>query len=132
MTISYAVALKNLRLDQITSQIGASGLLRIYSGSVPANADTALGAQVLLAELPCSATFAAGASGGTLTANAITTDASADATGTAAFFRITTSGGTAKVQGSVGAGSGDLSLNTVSIVAGAAVSVSSLVITAGN
>lgn len=132
MTISYAVTLKNLRLDQITSQISTSGLLRVYSGSVPTNADTALGAQVLLAELPCSATFAAGASGGTLTANAITTDASADATGTAAFFRLTTSGGTSKVQGSVGAGSGDLSLNTTSIVAGAAVSVSSMVITAGN
>jgi hypothetical protein len=132
MTLSYAVTLRNARLDAITTAISTSGLLRIYSGTPPANADTALSGNTLLAELALSSAFAGAASSGVLTANAITADSSADATGTATFFRLLTSGGTAKVQGTVGAGSGDLSLNTTSIVSGAQVSVSSMAITAGN
>jgi hypothetical protein len=132
MTLSYAVTMKNSRLDQITSAISTSGLLRIYDGSVPTNADTALGAQVLLAELALSSAFAPGASSGVLTASAITSDTSANATGTATFFRLVTSGGTSKVQGTVGTSGQDLNLNTVSIVAAATVAVSSMVITSGN
>jgi len=119
-------------MDAIPADIGTSGLLRIYSGSVPANVGTALGAQVLLAELPLSATSAPAASGGVLTANAITNDSSANATGTAAFFRITTSAGTAVVQGTVGTSGADLNLSTVAISSGATVSVTSFVITEGN
>lgn len=132
MTLSYAVTLKNARLDQITSAISTSGLLRIYDGSVPANADTALGAQVLLAELALSSTFAPGASSGVLTASAISSDTSANATGTATFFRLVTSGGTSKVQGTVGTSGADLNMNTTSIVSGSTVACSSMVITAGN
>lgn len=130
--LKYKTTLKNSRLDAITSAIGTSGLLRIYSGTQPTNPDTALGAQVLLAELPLSSTFAAAASSGVLTANAITNDSSADATNTATWFTLCTSGGTRIVDGSVGTSGSDLNLNTTSIVAGAQVSVSSLTITAGN
>jgi hypothetical protein len=132
MTLSYIATLRNSRLDLITTAVGNSGLLRIYDGTPPDNSDASLSGNTLLAELTCNATFAPAASAGVLTLNAITADSSADATGTASFFRLLTSGGTAKVQGTVGAGSGDLSLNTVSIVSGAQVSCSSFVITAGN
>jgi hypothetical protein len=67
-----------------------------------------------------------------LTLNAITQDSSANATGTAAFFRITTSGGTAIVQGTVGTSGADLNLNTTSIVINGPVAVSSFTITAAN
>ena len=57
----------------------------------------------LLADLTCNATFAAAASNGVLTLNAITSDSSADATGTATHFRIYKSDGTTAVlQGDVG------------------------------
>lgn len=134
MALSYTTTLRNNQLDQITTAVGASGLLRIYdaTGGTPANVGTALGSQVLLAELTCNATFAPGASGGVLTLNAITQDSSANATGTAAFFRITTSGGTAIVQGTVGTSGADLNLNTTSIVINGPVAVSSFTITAAN
>jgi hypothetical protein len=132
MALSYTTTLRNNQLDQITSAVGASGLLRIYDSTVPANVGTALGAQVKLAELTCNSTFAAAASGGVLTLNAITSDTSADATGTATFFRLTTSGGTAVIQGTVGTSGSDLNLNSTSIQSGATVSVSSFTITAGN
>jgi hypothetical protein len=133
MALTYTTAVKNAKLDQITSQIGASGRLKIYdaTGGTPANAGTALGSQVLLADLPCSATFAPASSGGVLTANAIT-NANAAATGTAAFFRLTTSGGTAVAQGACGTSGSDLNLNTLSLVSGGPVAVSSLTITSGN
>lgn len=132
MAISLTTTLRNGTLDAITSAIGASGLLRVYDGSVPANVGTALGAQVLLATCPLSATSAPAASGGVLTFNAITNDSSADATGTATFFRLLTSGATAVAQGTVGTSGADINFNTVSFVSGAAVAVSSLVFTAGN
>ena len=67
-----------------------------------------------------------------LTLNAITSDTSADATGTATWFRIVTSGGTFVVDGNVGTSGSDLNLNTTSIVAAATVAVSSFTITEGN
>jgi hypothetical protein len=108
-----------------------NGYLRIYSGSQPTTADTAIGAQVLLAELRWNATAFPAASSGVATANAITADASANATGTAAWFRALKSDGTTVVfDGTVGTGTNDLVLNTVSIVAAASVSVSAFTYTA--
>lgn len=129
MALAFATTLRNNRLDQITSSVGASGLLRIYDGTRPA---TGGAATTLLAELTCGATFAAGAAAGVLTLNAITQDASANATGTATWFRLTTSGGTAVVDGNVGTSGSDLNLTTTSIVATQPVSCSSFTITEGN
>ena len=120
----------NAMLDAITTAIGSSGLLRIYDGTQPATADTALSSNTLLATLPLSATFAAGAASGVLTASAITADSSADATSTATFFSLLTSGATRILDGTVGVGATfDLNVNTTSIVTAANVSCSSLTIT---
>lgn len=129
MALAFATTLRNNRLDQITSSVGASGLLRVYDGTRPA---TGGAATTLLAELTCNATFAPGAAAGLLTLNAITQDSSANATGTATWFRLTTSGGTAVVDGNVGTSGSDLNLTTTSIVATQPVSCSSFTITEGN
>lgn len=130
--LRYAVTLKNAQLDAITTAIGSNGKLRIYSGTQPTDPDTALAGNTLLADLALSATAAAGASSGVLTLSTITADSSADATGTATFGSLLTSGNTRKVDFSVGTSGADLNLNTTSIVSGAQVSVSSFTITAGN
>lgn len=133
MTISLSTATRNAKLDAITTTIGTSGLLRIYDGTPPASANAALSSNTLLAELALSSTFAAGASSGALTASSITQDSSANATGTASFFRIYKSDGTTCImQGTVNTSGGDLNLNTLSLVSGAAVSVTSFVLTEGN
>lgn len=129
MALAYSTTLRNARLDEITAAVGASGLLRIYDGSRPA---TGGAATTLLAELTCNATFAPGAAAGVLTLNAITQDSSANASGTATWFRITTSGGTAVVDGSVSTSGSDLNLTTTSITSTQPVSVSSFTITEGN
>ncbi len=129
--LKYAVALKNARLDQIATALGNGAKLQIYDGSQPANPDTAVTSQVKLAELTCGSPFAGSASSGVLTANAITA-ANAVATGTASWFRLTTSGGSAKLDGTVGTSTSDLIIDNTSINSGQQVSVSSLTVTAGN
>lgn len=132
MALGYATALRNAQLDEITARAGSSALLRIYDGSRPATGGAATN---LLAELTCNATFAGAASSGVLTLNAITQDSSANATGTATWFRIVQSGGSTHVMdGSVtgSGGGGDMELSSTSIVAGGTVSITSATITAGN
>lgn len=103
-----------------------SGYLRVYSGSQPANADTAVSTQTLLAELRFGATAFGAAVAGVATANAITSDTSADATGTAAWFRVLKSDGTSALwDGSVGTSSANLVFATTSFVANAQIDVTS-------
>ena len=130
MALAYNETIRNAMLDAVTTGAGASALLRIYDGSRPA---TGGAATTLLAELVCNATFAAGAASGVLTLNAIAQDASANATGTATWFRIVKADGTTHVvDGNVAASGSDLNLTPTSIVATQPVSVSSFVITEGN
>lgn len=129
MALAYSVAVRNAMLDAITAAAGNAALLRIYDGTRPATGGSAT---TLLAELTCGTPFAAGASSGVLTLGSITQDASANATGTATWFRIVTSGGTQVIDGNVGTSGSDLNLTTTSIVSGQPVSVTSFTITEGN
>jgi hypothetical protein len=131
MALSYSTATRNSRLDAIVTAVGASGLVRIYDGTRPANPGTAITTQVLLAELTCSATFGT-SSAGVLTVSAITQDSSANNTGTASWFRVTTSGGTGVIDGNVSTSGSDLNLTTTSITTGQSVSITSFTITEGN
>jgi hypothetical protein len=110
-----------------------SGYLRIYSGTQPANADTALSGNTLLAELRFGATAFGSSSNGVATANATTQDSSADNTGTPTWFRALKSDGTTVVlDGTAGASGCDLNLSNLNagqIIAGGAVSVTSLTVT---
>ena len=103
-----------------------TGFLRIYSGAQPATADTAIVAQVLLAELRFNATAAGAAVSGLLTFNAITADSSADNTGTASWFRaLKIDGTTAVMDGSVGTATSNMIIATTAISQGQTVSCSS-------
>jgi hypothetical protein len=135
MSLGFNVLLRNAQLDQLTSFAGAGALIRIYSGSRPATGG-ALSGNTLLAQLTMNATFAPGASSGVLTANAISSDLSAKATGTAVWFRIVKADGTTHVMdgdvSTVVAGTGDMRIDNTSIVLGGTVAMSSAVFTAGN
>lgn len=102
-----------------------TGTLKIYTGTQPANANTAVTVQTLLATLTFSATAFGSPTAGLATANSITS-ATAVATGTAAWFRVLKSDGTTVVfDGSVGTSGCDLNLNSTAITSGATVAVSS-------
>jgi hypothetical protein len=127
--IQITEAVANAMMDALGDQAD-SGYLRIYDGTQAATADTAVGAQVLLAELRLNAAAFGASSAGVITAGAITADSSANATGTAAWFRILKSDGTTVLyDGTVGTSGCDLNLNSVSITSGGTVSVTSLTLT---
>lgn len=132
-----AMKITNAAADIILNALAAecnSGTLRIYDGVEPSTADTALSSNTILAELTLSATaFGAPSASGAdrvITAGTITADSSANATGTATFFRVFKSNGTTVVyQGTAGTSGQQLNLNSTSIIAGGNVSISSLTIT---
>jgi hypothetical protein len=103
-----------------------SGLIKIYTGSQPALDGSITG--TLLATMTLNATAFGASSGGTATANSITSGTAGN-TGTAGYFALETSGGTVVGTGVCGTSGQDLNLNTLSIVSGATVSCSSLTIT---
>lgn len=123
-------------LDATTAlvNVGGTGNLFIRSGAQPAATLTA-DSGTLLSTLPMSATaFPASTSlttNGiiTATANAITTDTNAAASGTAGHFRIKSGGGTVIYQGNVGTSGADLNLNTTTINAGDTISITSFLVT---
>ena len=107
-----------------------NGYLRIYDGTQPANADTAISTQTLLAELRFNADAAPSAVAGVLTFSAITQDSNANNTGTASWFRaLKSDGSTVMFDGTVGVSGSDLNIATTSIVAGAIVGATSFVYT---
>jgi hypothetical protein len=119
------IACRDLALNAAFDALGAGALLRIYDGAQPTDSDTALGAQVKLAELPLSATPFAASASASKAANAITS-ASILATSTATWATLVTSGGVRKQDFSVGTSGANLNFNSVLFSLGATCTVSSL------
>src|SRR4051794_35230978 len=89
-------AAASAEVDALTALLN-NGYLRIYNGVQPADANTPLAGQTLLAELRFgNPAFGAGVAG-VATANAITSDTDADANGTATWYRCFKSDGTTVV-----------------------------------
>lgn len=134
MTLQISVAVRNAMLDTIESTIGTSAVLKIKTGAQPANC-AAGDTGTVLATLTLPSDWMAAANAGSKALNGTWQDASADATGTAAHFRVYASDGTTcHMQGSVtatGAG-GDMTLDNTSVAAGQSITISSFTLTAGN
>ncbi len=134
MTLAYKTTLIDTMLNALTALVDAgagAGLLELYDGVQPSKGGATT---TLLAQLTFSGTSFPASALGVITANAIADDASADATGTATWFRVTDSTGSFVLDGTVGlTGSGkDLELSNTSVVATVPVAVTSFVITGGN
>lgn len=126
--ITNAVAQAMINAYTTALDAGTAGVINIYSGTPPTDADAALAGNTLLAQLTYSGTSYPAASdlnpGARITASAITSDSSADATGTATFFReLTQNAGTVVSQGTAGTSAADMILNTTAITSGSTVSI---------
>jgi hypothetical protein len=132
MALQLSVSCRNAMLDALETTIGTSPILKIRSGSAPATCATADSGTVL-ASLTLPSDWMAAASSGAKALAGSWADASADASGTAAHFRIYDSGGsTCHLQGTVGTSGADLNLDSVTITAAQAVSITSFSLTAAN
>lgn len=134
MSLQLSVGVRNGMLDAIETVIGASAVLKIRTGSAPADVATADSGTVLsTVSLPSD--WMAAASGGTKAKSGTWQDTSADATGTAAHFRIYASDGTtAHLQGTVTAtgGGGDMTVDNTSFASGQSFTVTGFTLTAAN
>ena len=127
MAFQFSDAAVHGALDGIETAIGTSAVLKIRTGAAPATVATADSGTVL-ATLNLPSDWLAAASSRAKAKSGTWEDTSADATGTAAHFRIYASGGTtAHIQGSVTAtgGGGDMTLDSTSITSGQTVTITS-------
>jgi hypothetical protein len=132
MTLQFSTVVRNAELDAIETAVGATAILRIRTGSAPADCSQA-DAGTVLATLTLPSDWMTAASAGSKAKAGTWQDASADAAGTAAHFRLYDSGGTVcHLQGTVGQGAGDLQLDNTNIAAGQQITITSFSLTAGN
>jgi len=134
MAVQLSVTVRNAQLDAVESTIGTSAVLKIRTGAQPVDVATADSGTVL-ATLSLPSDWMAAASGGTKALTGTWEDASADADGTAAHFRLYASDGTtAHMQGSVTAtsGGGDMEVDNVVFATGQSFTVTGFTLTAGN
>jgi len=134
MAIQLSTAARNGRLDAIETAVGTSAVLRIRTGAAPADCATADSGTVL-AEMTLPSDWMAAASSGSKAKSGTWQDASANASGTAAHFRIYDSGGTTcHIQGTISGtgGGGDMELDNTSISSGQSVTITTFTLTDAN
>jgi hypothetical protein len=127
-------AVRNARVDAIEATAGAGALMRIFSGSAPANC-AAADSGTVLAELTLPSNWMNAPSGGSASKAGTWQDASANASGTAGHWRLYNSAGTvchAQGTASAAGGGGDMILSTTTLTAGASFTVNTFTITDGN
>lgn len=131
MAFQFSTAARNAALDAMETAVGASPSLEIRTGAAPASC-AAADSGVVLATLALPADWMAAAANGAKALAGVWQDLAADASGTAAHFRVK-AGATCHIQGSVTAtgGGGDLTLDNPVIAAGQQVNVTAFTITAG-
>ena len=134
MAISrFATTVKNSMLTPVRDAIDAgsgAGTIKVYTAPMATLPSDNISTQTLLGTLTFSDPSGATPSGGVFTASAITQDASADATGTAAWARIADSAGVTVVDVDITStgGGGAMQMNTTSIVIGGPISISALTV----
>lgn len=132
MTLQFSVSVRNSRLDAVETVVGVSAILKIRSGSVPASC-AAADSGTVLATLPLPADWMGAAASGSKSMSGTWQDPVADASGTAAHFRIYDSGGTVcGIQGTCGTSAADMILDSVTFTAGQLFTITSFVLQDGN
>ena len=123
-------------LDNLVDALdtGGAGTIKLYTTAQAATADTALGAQTLLATCTFSATAfgaATTADPSVATAATITDDSSADADGTVVWARWANGAATTILDCTAGISTGtfDIEFNTDAFVTGATISITALTVT---
>lgn len=130
MATQYSVASRTTQMSQLNTTIGVNAQIMIFSGTAPANVGTAA-TGTLLVQFAGNATAFGAAASAVLTAGAVA-GVNAAAAGTAGYYRINTSAGTAVTQGTITGtgGGGDMILTNTNIASGQACNFTSLTITA--
>jgi hypothetical protein len=132
MTVQWSGGVRNAMLDAWETAIGTSAKIRILTGSMPANC-AAAESGTLLVSYSLASDWASAAASGAKSLSSLPLSASAGATGTAGYYRITDSAGTTcHEQGTitVTGGGGDMTIDNTSIASGQTVQITAFTKTA--
>lgn len=132
MTVQFGDTLRNARLDQIETTTGTAALLTLRTGAQPANC-AAANSGTVVATINLPSDWMNAASGGTKTKLGTWSDASADAGGTIAHWRLHDTGGTVcHAQGSAGTSGTDLILDNNVVLITQTITINTWTFTEGN
>lgn len=128
----YSTAVQAAKLDAIESTVGTAPIMRLYNGTIPATAATALSGNTVLAQGTLPSDWLAAASSNTKekTGTWTLTGQSGAGSGTAAtWYAIFNSADTTRhIQGPIS----ELGLDNTNVASGQNVTINTLVITAAN
>lgn len=131
MALQYSVAVRNAQLDAFETTVGTSAVMKLFTGSAPANCATADSGTVL-ATLSLPSDWMANASSGSKAKSGTWQDSSADNSGSFGYGRIYASDGTTCGAQFTAGTSGDLVTDSASVTAGQSFTVNTFTISAGN
>ena len=129
MALQFDTTDRNAWLNQLTTTLGVSATLLIYTGSAPANVAASATGTLLATETLANPAFPA-ASSGAMTMSGLPLTVNAVANGTAGYFRLLDSGSVARWQGTCGQGTGDLNFDNSTFVSGQPVNITGFTVTA--
>lgn len=130
MALQLSDTVRNAMLDAFETATGTAPTLTIRTGAAPANC-AAADSGTVLATITLPTDWMSAASGGVKALLGTWQDTSADATGTAAHFRIK-QGATCHAQGTVGTSGADMIVDSTSFTTGQSFSVTAFSLTAPN
>lgn len=132
MTVQLSVTTRTNQMSTLNTDIGANAVIKVFTGTPPANCGTA-DTGTLLATFAGNAGGFGTASAGVLTASAVASVLAA-ASGTAGYFRVYPSAATttnAVIQGTAGLSGTDMILTANPLTSGQTVNFTSLTYTRG-
>ena len=133
MAFQLSVNARNATLAAIETEVGINPIMTISTGSPPADCGTA-NTGTVVATMILPADWLSDPNLGSVTLSGTWQDLSADASGTAGYFRLHNSDGTVcHMQGSISptGGSGDMQLDNTNIAVGQQINITAFTITAG-
>lgn len=133
MAFQLSVDARNASLQGIEDEVGTNPIMTISSGAVPADCATA-NTGTVLATMVLPSDWLSAPALGSITLSGTWQDLSADASGTATYFRLHNNAGTVcHMQGTVTAtgGGGDMQLDNTNIATGQQINITAFTITAG-
>jgi len=134
MALKFSDDVRSAMLDALETNIGASAILKFWTGAAPANC-AAADSGTCVATLNLPADWMGAAAAGVKALSGSWSDAAADADGTIGHFRVYDSGLAAcDIQGTVTVtgGGGDLTVDNTNVLTGQTVTVTGFTLTAGN
>lgn len=133
MTYRYPATVRNALGDLLTDLIDAgagAGKVRVYTGTQPASADTAVTGTLLVDIALADPAFGAWSAGAASASNPAAVNATA--TGTAGYFRVLDSNNVTVMDGAVTGtgGGGEMEVSTTAFVSGTPIDITAWTLTA--